>query len=103
MEALAGFHHPDVTQTLIELLRASDPDIVQFAAVLAGQNGDGNLVAPLSQLLRQPSASIRYSAVKGLIEMDQATARETLRKHLGMETDPEVLKLIASASLGANG
>ncbi|MCZ7572466.1 MAG: HEAT repeat domain-containing protein [Ardenticatenaceae bacterium] len=100
MDALATFHTPDATDALVALLQEHDPDIVKHAALLLGQTGDSSAVGPLVRLLAAESPSIRYSAVQGLVQLDDPAVRTVLQHHRQRETDPEVRELIESALAG---
>lgn len=100
MDALAEFHRPEATNTLVDLLQERDPDLVKRAAVLLGQTGDVSAVEPLSRLLASDDPSIRYSAVQGLIQLDDPAVRAALQQHLPREMDAEVRALIESALAG---
>jgi HEAT repeat protein len=99
MQALAAFHDPDATDALVSLLHNSNTDIVKQAAALVGQTGDLNAVEPLLHLLDSEDPSVRFSAVRGLTQMDNSEVRTALRHHLENETNQEVRALIISAGI----
>jgi HEAT repeat protein len=100
MQALAALRLPAATQALIALLRESNTDIVKQAAALLGQTGDLAAVAPLLQLLGANNPSLRYSAARGLTQLDDPSVRDALQRHLDGETDVEVRRVIESAVRG---
>jgi HEAT repeat protein len=110
MEALAVFDDEEAMSALMSVLASDDRDVVNHAAALIGskagkagtaggpraqaaQAAQAALVA-LTDLLRHPDAARRQSAVRGLLLMDQDSAREVLRQHRTQERDPGVLKLL---------
>jgi HEAT repeat protein len=101
MEALAVFSAPETIRMLIELTQESDPDIVKHAAALLGKTGDAAAAEPLLRLLGSDNPSIRYSAVRGLIQLEDPSVRTALKRHLEIETDVEVRELIESTGIGA--
>src|SRR5262245_2060340 len=103
MQALAALRAPEATNALIALLQESNADIVKQAAALLGQTGDLNVVKPLLQLLGHRNPSIRYSAVRGLTQLDDPSVRAALKRHLESETDAEVRNLIEGAEKGDPG
>lgn len=100
MEALAVFRTSVATSALIALLQDDNLDIVKHAAALVGQTGDSNVIEPLLRLLSSKNPSIRYSAARGLTQLDDPSVRATLKRHLESETDLEVRELIKSAGIG---
>lgn|SRR5262249_38914094 len=100
MEALAVFHTPAATNALIALLQESNLDIVKHAAALVGRTGDLNAIEPLLRLLSSDNPSIRYSAARGLIQLDSPSVRDALERHLEKETNMEVRELIISERAG---
>jgi len=100
MQALAALRIPAATQALIALLDENNTDIVKQAAALLGRTGDLAAVAPLLQLLGGNDPSLRYSAARGLTQLDDPSVRDALRRHLDDETDVEVRRLIESALRG---
>jgi HEAT repeat protein len=100
MEAAAVFRTREASQAMMELLQDRDPDTVKHAAMLVGGMGDREAIVRLANLLRNDSASIRYSAAKGLISAGGREVQDVLSRHIGGETDPEVRALIAAAGIG---
>lgn len=100
MEAAAVFQNREASQALMDLLQDRDPDTVKHAAVLVGGMGDPEAVGALARLLRSASASIRYSAIKGLISAGGPEAQDILRRHLEREDDAEARALIVDAGWG---
>jgi HEAT repeat protein len=103
MQALAALRIPAATNALIALLQESNTDIVKQAAALLGQTGDLAAVRPLLHLLGQHDPSIRYSAARGLTQLDDPSVRAALQRHLEGETDVEIRNLIESAARGEPG
>jgi HEAT repeat protein len=97
MEALAVFEAPEAVDALLSLLDHHDHDVVKYAAVLAGRAGGMRAADPLLTLLESTDPSIRYSAAMGLIELDDASVRSALERHVEVETNAEVRALLRGA------
>jgi hypothetical protein len=94
MEVLAAIKTLPAVDALIELLSHANSDVVKYASVLLGQTGNKRAIIPLSLLLNSSAPSIRYSAIKGLLGLNNSEARLVLINHLVKETDPENRVLI---------
>ena len=98
MEALSVFCAPSATKTLIRALHEANLDIVKQAAVLLGRKGDLSAIEPLLNLLKSSDPSLRFSAIRGLIQLDSPIASNYLIQHLQTETDSENQLLIMSGA-----
>jgi HEAT repeat protein len=84
----------DALSALISVLDSGHPDFINHAAVLIGKNGGPRAQEALAALLRHPDPLHRQSAVRGLLQMDTASARDLLTQHRAQEQDRGVLKLL---------
>ena len=81
------------------MLQQRNLDIVKQAAALLGQTGP-IAIEPLARLLHSADPGLRFSAVRGLTQINDSRARAVLRQHLLRENNIEVRALIAAAGLG---
>ena len=71
--------------------------LLRNAAVVLGNSGNPQAIAPLRSALGDPEALIRGHAAWALGQLDQSTARAALRHALATEDDPQVRAEISVA------
>lgn len=96
MEALAVFHTQEAVVALASVFQRGTIDNMKHAAALLGDIGGTLALEPLIALLNHEQAEARKTAVKALLKINTASAREALEQHRGRETDPKVRALINS-------
>ena len=85
------------------LLRTSRKQLLRNACLVLGNSGREDAIPYLQKALDDPSSLVRLHAAWGLGELRFESARQTLKRHLAQETDPDVCAEIKMAIQTLNG
>ena len=93
-DVLLKFSKEQVLRHLIDALESRNIGVIYWSVQVASYYPNDDLVLPLSVLLNNQNADIRYHAVVALSEINSAIAQKMLRDRQHIETDQEIIELI---------